>query len=330
MKASVTTLICALGLSVGGAIALPGAYAAESVKDFPTRAVRIVVPYPAGGSTDVMVRMLGDELSKLWGQSVVVENKPGASGVVASEAVLRQPADGYTLMTVVSSHVLTSSTMKNLSFDPMTDLVPVATIAKTQFMLLANPDKALPTVAAVNAKAKAEPNSLNFGIVGQAGMGRMAYEMYEEASGAQTVRVPFQGSIQLLTALAGGNIDYALDVVSTFVPHIKSGRVKALAVTGDKRIPSLPDVPTFAEAGLPTYDVSMWYGVLARKGTPQPIIDKISRQIGEILNRPDMQERLRSMEIQPLVSTAAEFGALMEKDHARYAKIIKEKGIANQ
>ena len=318
------------GLLAGfGLTALAPALAA-STNTFPDKPLRVVVPYPPGGSTDTVARLVSEQMSGLLGQPVVVENRPGASGVVAAEYVLRQPADGYTLMLVVSSHALLDKTMANLSFKPLQDFRGVGTTAYTEFALMGHPGTAAKDLKTAIANIKADPKSINWGMVGINGMGRMAVEQFSEAAGVQLSPVPYQGSAQLLTAVAAGDVQYALDVVGTFVPHIKSGRTLGLAVSGKERLPEIPDVPTFAEAGLPEYSFGMWYGLIARAQTPDPIIEKLGSTLAKVMATPAVQERLAALQLQPLALSPQQFDARIKADSERFGVLLERAGIKPQ
>lgn len=318
-----------MGTGLAVSLAFGAAAVAQAQANYPDKPIRIVVPYPPGGSTDAVARLVGEQMSNRLGQPVIVDNRPGASGVVAAESVLRTPADGYTLMLVVSSHALIDKTMK-INFNPLEDFRGVGTAAYTEFALMGNPRTAEKDLQSALAKIKAKPDSVNWGMVGINGMGRMAVEQFNEAAGVKIEAVPYQGSAPLVTGVSGGDIDYALDVVGTFVPLIQAGRTLGLAVSGDKRLPEIPDVPTFAEAGLPNYSFGMWYGFLARNETPDAIVEKLSATLQEVVSSPAVQERLAGMQLQPLKLSAAEFDARMAEDSKNFAALVQRAGITPQ
>lgn len=310
-------LAMSVGLAVGPAMA----------KSYPDKAITLVVPYPPGGSTDSVARLVGERLGERLGQPVVIENRPGASGVVAAGAVLRQPPDGYTLMLVVSSHVLIDKTMANLAYSPLKDFRGVGPVTWTDFALLANPKTAKASLKDALEQIRKDPTSFHWGMVGVNGMGRMAVVQFEEKAGVKLSPVPYQGTAPLLTAVAGGDIDYAMDVVGSFVPQIQAGRVKALAVSGDKRLPEIPDVPTFTEAGLPEFSFGMWYGLLAPSATPEAVIDVLSQALGAVMAEPEVRQRLAAMQLQPLVMSPGEFDQRMAKDSSEFGRLVERAGI---
>lgn len=319
---------------VGAGLAAGLAFGAAAVVhaqagNYPDKPIRIVVPYPPGGSTDAVARLVGEQMSNKLGQPVIVDNRPGASGVVAADSVLRQPADGYTLMLVVSSHALIDKTMK-INFKPLEDFRGVGTAAYTEFALMGNPRTAEKDLQSAIAKIKANPESINWGMVGINGMGRMAVEQFAAAADVKLTPVPYQGSAPLVTGVSGGDIDYALDVVGTFVPHIQAGRTLGLAVSGSKRLPEIPDVPTFAEAGLPDYAFGMWYGFLARSETPEAVVNKLATTLKEVVEEPALQARLANLQLQPLVLSPAEFDARMAEDSKNFAVLVERAGITPQ
>lgn len=317
------TAFC-MALAASLAMAAAGAAMAQS---YPSKPISVVVPYPPGGSTDSVARLVGERLGARLGQPVVVENRPGASGVVAAGAVLRQPADGYTLMLVVSSHVLIDKTMANLSYSPLRDFRGVGPVVWTDFALLANPRTAKGSLKEVLEQIKEDPASLNWGMVGVNGMGRMAVVQFEDKAGVKLSPVPYQGTAPLLTAVSGGDIDYAMDVVGSFVPQIQAGRVRGLAVSGDRRLPEIPEVPTFAEAGLPEFSFGMWYGLLAPSATPDTVVDVLSQALAAVLAEPDVRQRLAAMQLQPLVMSPREFDQRMEQDSREFARLVERAGI---
>ncbi len=318
------------GLLAASSLLMAGAVQAQSAENYPDRPVHIVVPYPAGGSTDAVARLVGEQLGNKLGQPVVVENRPGASGTVAGDYVLRQPADGYTLMLVVSSHTLVDKTLPDITYEPLTDFRGVATAAYTEFALLGSPESAKDNLKDALEHIRGNQETINWGVVGIVGMGRMAFESFQEAADVKVTSVPYQGSAPLMTALIGGDVDYALDVVGTFVPQIQSGRVLGIAVSGDERLEEIPDMPTFAEAGMPEYSFGMWYGILARSQTPDAIVDKVSVAINEVIDMPEVQQKLASLQLQPLKMTADEFDARMAEDSKQFEGLIERANITPQ
>lgn len=321
-----TRVVCAAAAS----LAVLSTGFAQSADTYPDRPIRFMVPYPPGGPTDLVTRIVGEALSESFGQPVVVENRPGASGVVAAEALSRAPADGYTIMLAISTHAINSTLIPTLSYDPDTAFAPVGTMVNSEFALLANPDTGYNTVEDVIKAAKANPGKLNAGLIGSAGIGRMAVELFADQADVQYTQVPYKGSAALFTALAGGEVDIAFDIANSHLSQINAGRIKALAVTGDQRLDALPNVPTFAEAGLPNYDVRMWFGILAPGKTPPEIVNKLSKEVARLLQTDAVKQRLAKLEFSPFISTPEAFDKLIKDDTARFAKIIKDAGIKPQ
>ena len=308
---------------LGLALTLSGpAVHASDAASFPTKAITIVVPYSPGGPSDTMARMIADALQADWDKPVIVENRPGASGVVASEYVLRQPADGYTLLVITATHAFLDKVMPKLSYQPLRDFTGVAGLNDSKFMLLASPNQTADSLAAVIQRGTNGSPPLNFGMVGIVGMGRMAYESFRDLTSIQGTAIPYPGSAPMVTAIAGGQVDFALDVVGPYIPMVTSGKLKALAVTGTQRNPALPQVPTFAEAGLAAYDFSMWSGVVVRSGTPPAIIDKLATAINSAMATPKIQAHLQRLALEPMPTTPESFAALLQDSANRFSSLI--------
>lgn len=295
--------------------------------DYPTKPIRIVVPFATGGGTSNAARLIGEKLTERWGQPVVIDNRPGGNTVIGAEHVAKSPADGYTLFFANSSFAINPGLMPKLPYDSARDFAPVATLLVNNFVMLTHPSVPARNLADLIKIIKAKPDDYPYPTVGAAGIGRLASEMFNGRIGVQTVNIPYKGTSQLATDLMGGQVKYAIEIPAVYIPQVKAGKVRALAVTGTQRLASLPDVPTFAEAGMPDFNMQSWYGLMAPAGTPRPIIDKLSTAIQEILKTPDVQKRFEAIEAEPLIGGPAEFGALIKKDTERFAKIIKEAKI---
>lgn len=312
-----------LAAAAAGLLLSPPAQA----NDYPTKPIRIVVPFATGGGTSNAARLIGEKLTERWGQPVVIDNRPGGNTVIGAENVAKSPADGYTLFFANSSFAINPGLMPKLPYDSARDFTPVASLLVNNFVMLAHPSVPARNLAELIKLIKAKPDDYPYPTVGAAGIGRLASEMFNARIGARPVNIPYKGTSQLATDLMGGQVKYAIEIPAVYIPHVQAGKLRALAVTGTQRLASLPDVPTFAEAGMPDFNMQSWYGLLAPAGTPRPIIDKLSAAIQEILKTPDVQKRFEAIEAEPLMGGPAEFGALIKKDTERFARIIKEAKI---
>jgi tripartite-type tricarboxylate transporter receptor subunit TctC len=272
---------------------------AQTAAAYPNRPIRFIVPYAAGGSTSHVARLVAGKLTEAWGQQVNVDNRPGANTVIGSDALVRSPPDGYTISLAASTHATVPHLIASLPYDPIKDFTPVASMVTTQLVLVLHPSVPARDLKEFIALAKAKPNELNFAA----------------------------GTAPALTDLIGGQIQLNFDTPVTSIPHIQSGRLKAIAITGKSRLPALPDVPTFAEAGLPEYDVQLWFGVLAPAGTPPDIVEKLSVQIGKILAMPDVKQQLTAQGLDVSYRSPEQFGALIRVDLERFGKVIRAAGI---
>ncbi len=290
--------------------------------DYPTKPIRIVVPFATGGGTSNAARIIGEKLTERWGQPVVIDNRPGGNTVIGAEHVAKSPADGYTLFFANSSFAINPGLMPKLPYDSGRDFTPVATLLVNNFVMLAHPSVPARNLSELIGVIKAKPDDHPYPTVGAAGIGRVASEMFNARIGQQLVNIPYKGTSQLATDLMGGQVKYALEIPAVYIPQIKAGKVRALAVTGTHRMAALPDVPTFAEAGLPDFNVQSWYGLLAPAATPKPVIEKLSAAIQDILKAPDVRRRFEAIEAEPLVGGPTEFAALIKKDTESFAKVI--------
>ena len=287
------TLAAAL---LAATLALPAAAQA----DFPNKPIRLVVPYAAGGIADLLGRLVAEKLGAAYKQTVVVENRPGAGGHVGGELVARSPADGHTLVLATIAHNGASSMYKGLKYDPATDLVPVALIAESAGVLIVHPSVPAKTVPEFLALAKAQPGKLNYASAGNGSALHMAAELFKHLSGTDLVHVPYKGSAPAMADLLGGQVQLMFENIATAHPHIKAGKVRALGVTSRMRNPSLPDVPTIADSGVPGYASEPWYTVSAPKGVPAEVMNKLNADINAALKSPDLAQRWESLGVTPL------------------------------
>jgi len=298
--------------------------------DYPTRPIRLVVPYAAGGPTDVLGRLVGDYLGRDLKQTVLVENKAGAQGVIGAEAVARSEPDGYTLfMTAASIFVLNPMLYKKLPYDPVKDLRILALITDLPVVMEVHPSVPAKTVAEFIAYAKQNPGKLNFGSAGTGGTTHLAGEMFRQMAGVDIVHVPYKGAGPALTDLLSGNIQLMFDSLGTALPPVKSGMLRALGVSSSQRVADLPDVPTIAESGYPDYAVSVWYGVAAPAKLPDEIVQKISASLNRALTDEVFRASLQKIGFPPLrPRSQADIDKFINDDRARWADVIKSLNIS--
>ena len=309
-------------VALGMLVAIAGPLAAQPA--YPTRAIHLITPFAPGGSTTTVAHLLGQKLTESWGQPLLVENRPGGNMIIGTDALAKSAPDGYTIMLTSNSHVIM---FQSLPYDPIKDFAPVAGAYDSEFVMVINPALPANNLQEFIALAKSKPGQLNYGSTGTGGSGHLAMEMFCTLAGVKMQHVPYKGAGPAITDLIGGQIQMHTNNPLVMISHIKSGKLRAMATTGESRLPALPQVPTFTEAGLPGLDVKVWFGVLAPAGTPKAIIDKLSTEIAKILAMPDIKEKLLSQGLKPYYSTPDQFAALMKADMAKYAKIIKTANI---
>jgi len=293
---------------------------------YPNRPIRFITPYAPGGSTSVMARLIGQHLTERWGQNVIVDNRPGGNTIIGTETLVRSPPDGYTILLVTSTHSILSS-LTRTPYDPIKDFAPIASIGVAPQVLVLNITVPASTVQEVIALAKAKPGQLNFGSSGAGGPTHLSGELFNIIAGVNTQHIPYKGAGPVMIDLIGGHVQMFYSVPLNIVAHVKSGRLKAIAVTGQTRLTALPQMPTFAEAGLPGFDVKTWNGVLAPAGTSKVIIDKLSGEIGAMLAMPNVKEKLDVLGMTTMISTPDQFGSMIKSDMATYLKVIRAANI---
>jgi tripartite-type tricarboxylate transporter receptor subunit TctC len=306
-----------------------GAVATQTAaQTYPSKPIRVIVPSTPGGSVDMLARTIGPRLSERWGQQVVVDNRSGAGGGIAAERTAKAPPHGYTLiMATISSMATNVSLARNLPYDPVRDFAPVTLVASQQIILLANPNFSAKSVQELIALAKAKPGQIGFATAGNGTGGHLAGELLKLLAGIDLLHVPYKGSAPALVDVISGQVPLTLISINTALPQIKSGRVRALAVSGAHRSSVLPEVPTMMEAGVRGYESSTWYGVLAPKATPRAVVMKLNQEIVAILKLPDVKERLLADGAEPVGNTPEEFGAFIKSEIAKWAKVIKAAGL---
>jgi tripartite-type tricarboxylate transporter receptor subunit TctC len=300
--------------------------AQEAVDAFPSRSIKIVVPFPAGGPSDVLARMIGQKMGEDWKQSVVVENRPGANTVVAAQQVAKAPADGYTLLMAIDSTLAMNQYLyRTPPYDPLNDFAPVTLTAKTMQLLIVNAASDIKTVKDLVAKAKAEPGKLNFGA-GTITTKLTGY-LFNKAAGVETVLVPYNGSAEVTQALLTGSVDFSFDGPSASLSLIQSGRFRVLAKFDPRPFPPAPDVPLITQdiAGLD--EITVWLGLVAPKGTPAPIIDKLQGEVAKALADPAIKSKADASGLYPTTTTPAEFADFIRKEAQRWSTVVKESGM---
>ncbi|MFH0794969.1 MAG: tripartite tricarboxylate transporter substrate binding protein [bacterium] len=312
-------------LTAGVLVAFAGSAAAQQA--YPNKLIRCIVPYAPGGGASNMARFIGQKLAESLGQQVIIDNRPGGNTIIGGEALVRSPPDGYTIMLTTNAHVINPNLFRNLPYDPIKDFAPVATVYSSELALALHPSVPANNLQEFIALAKSMQGRLNYASTGNGSPNQLANELFNMMVGVKMQHIPYKGSGQAIADLLGGQVQLYFTPPLPAVPFIKVGKLKAIAVSGETRLPTLPQVPTFTEAGLPGFDVRIWYGVLAPAGTPKDIIDKLSTEIGRILAMRDIKEKLIGLGVEPLISTPDQFAAMMKADLTLFAKIIKAANI---
>ena len=311
-------------------LALAGSVLASPSRadDYPSRTVRVIVPFGAGGPTDVYARDIAEELRKSLHQSFYMDNRPGAGTTIGTDMVAKAVPDGYTLLMVSGTQTVNETLYTDKSYQLMRDLVPVAPLIDTDLVLVEAPSVPAKNLGELLALARAKPGTLNYGSSGPGSNYHMAGELLKNLTGIDIVHVPYKGSTGMRTDILSGQIQLLFDSVPTMAPQIKAGMVRALGTSGKVRSPILPDVPTLAEAGVPGFQATLWVGFMAPKNTPQPIVELLNRTIATILQRPDIKEAWEKQGATPLVMTQPEYAAFMQAEIVKWAKVIKDNHIA--
>ncbi|MGV3632811.1 MAG: Bug family tripartite tricarboxylate transporter substrate binding protein [Pseudorhodoplanes sp.] len=299
-----------------------------SAQDFPDRLVRIVVPYPAGGGVDGMARSLGESLSQIWKQPVIIENKPGASTMIGGEFVARAPADGYTLLLTSDSSITSNPFLfPNAKFDPVKDLAPITQLIELNQLVVLHPSVPANSLKELVALSKEKKGALNYGSYGVGSQPHLLFEMLRAQGGAEIMQIPYRGIAPAITATIAGDVQMTLGGWSVTAGHIKAGKLKAIAISKKERQKELPDVPTLKEAGFPDIDPQSWFGLFAPAGTPKAIIEKIQKDVAEVFKEPAFQKRLETLAFEPVASTSDAFAKFIAEDLAYKGKLIAATGI---
>jgi tripartite-type tricarboxylate transporter receptor subunit TctC len=309
-----------------GALCVSAMSAAQTTNTYPNQAIRMVVPYPPGGPTDITARVVAAEMSKTIGQSVVIDNRPGASGMIGSEMVTKSTPDGYTLLANASIHVINPSVYPDMRFDAIKDFTPITQLAQVPLVLVVPANSPIKSVKDLVEYAKANPGKVNFGSAGSASAQHLAGESFKIAAGIQMQHIPYKGSAPALTDLAGGQLQLMFDSMPSATPMINSGKLRAIAVTTTARAKARPDLPTIAESGFPGFDISTWYAYWAPKGTPADIIEKLATSAAQALKNPEVIAKYEAMGAEPVGSTPAQFAAYVESEAKKWNDIVKKSG----
>jgi tripartite-type tricarboxylate transporter receptor subunit TctC len=301
---------------------------AALAQSYPAKPVRMVVPYPAGGYYDLLARAIGQKLTEAWGQVLLIENRAGANGIVGTDFVAKSVPDGYTtMMGGIGPHGINPGLYPKLPYEPLRDFAPVIHVATAPNVLVVHPTSPVRSVAELIALARAKPGQLTFASNGSGSSNHLSAEMFKLIVGVQMVHVPYKGSAPAVTDMLGGQVAMLFGTMGDVVPHIRIGRLRALAVTGAQRIPALPDVPTMVEAGVPGYESTAWFGVLAPAATPAEIVQKLNQDIARVLQMPDVLEKITLQGSAEIIGGPPEqFGTLIRAEITKWQKVIKESG----
>jgi len=294
---------------------------------FPTKPVKIIVAFPPGGGTDIVARLLAPRLSEVWGQPVIVENRAGASGTIGTEAAARAEPDGYTLLMATMGNMTANQHLYRMAEDPLRAFAPITKVVDVHFVFMANPALPANNVQELIVLAKQHPGEIAYSSSGPGGAPHLAMELFKRRAGIDLVHIPYKGSGPSINDLIGGRVMLTMDSLLQSLPHIKSGRLKALAVPGPKRSALLPDVPTIAESGLPGFALTNWFGLLAPAATPRDVLVKVHDDVVRILKEPELEKRISDLGADVVGNSAEEFGAAMRAESAQWAEIIKAAGI---
>jgi tripartite-type tricarboxylate transporter receptor subunit TctC len=295
--------------------------------DYPSKPIRIIVPYPGGQASDTITRLVGERLGKSLGQPVVVDNRPGAGGNIGTDIGAKSPPDGYTLTVATAALPISKHVYRKLPFDPAKDFAPITLMTITPLVLVTRTNLPVKDVAGLVALAKKEPGKITFASSGPGTSHQLSGELFKSLAGVEMLHVPYKGSPPAHVDLMGGSVDIMFDNIVPVAPHIKNGKLQALAVTTKTRAAALPDVPTMAEAGYPNFEATAWFGLLAPAGTPQPIVERLNKELVAILKAPDIKERLAGMGATVVADTPEEFGRFMADEINKWGPVVKRANI---
>ncbi len=312
-------------VTIGMLMAIAGAAAAQQA--YPTKPIRFIVPFPPGGSTNIAARIIGQKLNESLGQSVIVDNRGGGNTIIGTEAVAKSAPDGYTLLLATSTLAIQPHLIADLPYDAFKDLAPVATLTKSEYILAVHPSVPANNLQEFIALAKSKPGQLNYATSGAGGPQNLAGELFNILAGVKIVHIPYKGGGPAFIDLVAGQVQCAFNNAINVLPHYKTGKLKALAISGEARAAAMPQVPTFTEGGLPGFNVRNWFGIVVAAGTPKPIIEKLAAEAAKIMTMPDVREKFASQGVEPFFSNPEQFAALMKSDYVTYGKVIKAANI---
>jgi tripartite-type tricarboxylate transporter receptor subunit TctC len=300
-------------------------------QNYPSKPIRIIVAYTPAGTTDILARAIGQKMSESWSQPVIVENRPGAAGNIGTELAAKATPDGYTLiMGTAGTHGINVSLYRKLNWHSLRDFAPVSLAAMVPNIMVVNNSLPIKSVKELIAYAKANPGKLSYGSPGNGSTAHLSMELFKSMTGTNLVHIPYKGSAGVLADVMGGQIAVTIDNMPVYLPQVKAGKIRALAVSPAKRSTAAPDIPTIAEAGVPGYDSGAWFGLLAPAGTPRAIVEKLSVETARILKLPDVSKRISELGAEPVGSTPAQFTALIKDEIAKWAKVIKDANVELQ
>ncbi len=325
-------MIVRLAIKVGAALALASALpAAGQPANYPDKPIRIVVAYTPAGATDILARTVGQKMTEAWGQSVIIDNRPGANGNIGTEYAAKATADGYTLLMVTAgTHGINPGLYRKLGFDAVKDFAAVSLVAMVPNIFVVNTAVPAKDLREFIAYLKANPGKFNYGSPGNGSTAHLSMELFKTMTGTNMQHIPYKGSAGVLADLIGGQIIATMDNMPPYIPQVKAGKIRALAVSTARRSPAVPDIPTVAEAGVPGYDSGAWFGLVAPANTPKAIVDKLSRETARILKLPDVSARLSDLGAEPVGSTPEQFSAHIKSEIAKWAKVIKDANVELQ
>lgn len=303
------------------------AAAATETQRYPLRPVRFIVPFPPAGGTDIVGRLLAQRMSDSLGQTFVVDNRPGAASTIGANIAAKAPADGYTLLLITASYSISATYYRDLPYDPVKDFDTVSLVASGPLLFVTHPSAGASSIKELIALARAAPGKLNYASGGAGGINHLAGELFNSMAGTKIVHVAYKGAGPALTGVIAGEAQLMIATLASALRHVKSGKLKALAVAGDRRATAAPELPTVTEAGLPGYSAANWYGLLAPRGTPLSIVTQLNKEVAAALSAEDVRSRVVKLGFEPMTSTPAEFGEFLKREIAKWARVLKSAEI---